>query len=205
MKNMKKVLSCLLLATMAIIPAAHANETNYEDVVLDSQGSVIHTALTGSCLRTQWLASGDACGSATAKKIRRAKTLGIDERTVYFDFDKAALRPDARGKLDTLASILKSDDQVQSAKIVGYADRIGNAKYNDKLSQKRAKAVSDYLVAQGFVKSQVAKTRWLGESAPATKCPDKLSRKKLIACLQPDRKVEVEIEYIPESWPQAAR
>ena len=114
---------------------------------------------------------------------------------MYFGFNLASLSPEMKQKLDTLANTLMSASNVKGARIVGYADRIGNPGYNEKLSKKRAENVKQYLIAKGLINTQVADTRWLGSSTPTTDCPANLKRADLLNCLQPDRRVEVEIDY----------
>jgi outer membrane protein OmpA-like peptidoglycan-associated protein len=101
-------------------------------------------------------------------------------------------------RLNTLADRLNSAGDVEGARVVGYADRIGTVSYNEKLSRKRAEAVRDYLIARGVVNSSVTKTRWVGKSEPTADCPKNMTRVQVIDCLQPDRKVEVEIIYRKE-------
>jgi OmpA-OmpF porin, OOP family len=81
---------------------------------------------------------------------------------------------------------------------VGYTDRIGSDAYNLKLSQRRAQAVKDYLVTKGIEPNRVY-TEGKGEANPVKQCADPSpkgevkSRAQLIACLQPNRRVEVEV------------
>ncbi|MDX2027943.1 MAG: OmpA family protein [Alphaproteobacteria bacterium] len=169
------------------------------EVVRDRQGHIVHSS-NGNCVRTQWMTDHDACASqyVAQETVRERRTeLTKEERTVYFAFDRAALSSESRKRLSTLANTLKSDQSVKEARIVGYADRIGSTSYNEKLSKKRAQAVRDYLVANGYTNARVTETRWVGESEPATNCPAE-ARSQLIECLQSDRRVEVEIEYIQE-------
>ena len=77
---------------------------------------------------------------------------------------------------------------------VGHADRIGSAAYNQKLSEKRAASVKDYLVKKGIPANRVY-TEGKGSKQPVTKpgeCKGPKSA-KVIACLQPDRRVDIEI------------
>jgi OOP family OmpA-OmpF porin len=116
-------------------------------------------------------------------------TLSTD---VLFEFNKAELKDAGKQKLDELA------DQVKGAKVdeivvVGHADRIGSESYNEKLSEARAQSVKDYLAERG-AQTNVITAQGKGESAPVTgdQCK-KMAGKKLIECLQPDRRVEIEI------------
>ena len=76
----------------------------------------------------------------------------------------------------------------------GHTDRIGTDAYNQKLSERRADAVRDYLVSKGVPKAKI-EALGLGEKQPVTgtSCNQK-NQKELIACLQPDRRVEVEVK-----------
>lgn len=110
-----------------------------------------------------------------------------------FDFDKATLRPEGKRKLDELAAQIKNIN-VEVILAVGHADRIGSDAYNQKLSERRAEAVKKYLVSQGVPMNRIY-TEGKGEKMPVTgnKCDKIKERKALIACLQPDRRVEVEV------------
>lgn len=66
-------------------------------------------------------------------------------RDVYFDFDKAKLRPESTTALDEMYDILRQQNQI-IVEIAGYTDSIGRDNYNRRLSKKRAKAVAKYLV-----------------------------------------------------------
>ena len=116
-------------------------------------------------------------------------TLSTD---VLFEFNKAELKDAGKQKLDELA------DQVKGAKVdeivvVGHADRIGSESYNEKLSEARAQSVKDYLAERG-AQTNVITAQGKGESAPVPgdQCK-KMAGKKLIECLQPDRRVEIEV------------
>jgi len=177
------------------------------DVVRDGEDGTIVRSSSGACVRTRWSNGFDMCDTQVAAapqaNVRQASSLSREERTVYFGFNQATLSPEMKDRLKTLANVLQSDSQVKGARIVGYADRIGSPGYNEKLSKKRAENVKNYLVAKGYINTQVADTRWLGASAPATECPNNLKRPELLDCLQADRRVEVEIDYTTNT--QASR
>jgi OOP family OmpA-OmpF porin len=110
-----------------------------------------------------------------------------------FDFDKAVLRPAGRTALDEFHGKLKSiNPEVIIA--VGHADRFGSDTYNQKLSDKRAAAVRDYLIAKGVEPNRVH-AEGKGETQPMTVAGECAGAKsaKVIACLQPDRRVEIEV------------
>ena len=105
----------------------------------------------------------------------------------FFAFDKATLTAEGRAALDDVAARL-AVSQYDVISIVGHADRIGPAKYNQKLSERRANAMRDYLVEKGVPADKVAASG-LGQKDPVAKCPG-LRGARLVECLQPDRYAE---------------
>lgn len=122
----------------------------------------------------------------TAEKVK----LSAD---TLFDFDKATLKPEGKQKLDELASQATSI-KLEVILAVGHTDRVGSDAYNQKLSERRAAAVKTYLVGKGIEANRVY-TEGKGEKQPITgsKCDGIKNRRALIECLQPDRRVEVEV------------
>jgi OOP family OmpA-OmpF porin len=121
-------------------------------------------------------------------------TLSTD---VLFDFNRAELKDTGKARLDQLAAEIKDAD-VDEIIAVGHADRIASDDYNQKLSEQRAQAVKDYLTQQG-AKARTITAEGKGESEPVTgeDCKkmgaERASNRKLVACLQPDRRVEIEV------------
>ena len=76
-------------------------------------------------------------------------------RTVYFDFDKYNLRPDAKAALDANSALLLKYTSVV-IKIEGHCDERGTVEYNLSLGEKRAKSVADYLYGLGVDASRVS-------------------------------------------------
>ncbi|OMG54548.1 hypothetical protein BJN45_04785 [Azonexus hydrophilus] len=110
-----------------------------------------------------------------------------------FDFNKAVLRPEGKAKLDELVSKAAAI-KLEVILAVGHTDRIGGNAYNQKLSEKRAAAVKEYLVAKGIEANRVY-TEGKGETQPVTgdTCKGNAKTKALIDCLQPDRRVDIEV------------
>jgi len=109
--------------------------------------------------------------------------------TELFAFDSAELRM-PQPKLDEIATALGSNSDVNNVVITGYTDRIGSAKYNQKLSERRALSVKNYLTSKGIDANRL-KAEGKGEANPVVVCTDK-KRPALIKCLEPNRRVEVE-------------
>lgn len=206
--SFKLVLAGVTLLAMSV--AAHAETgkmyippkpvpgATSQGVVHDSNGNPVRDT-NGNCVRTNWSATCDECAPPVVVAIP------LEERTVYFDFNKAKLTPEAKKKLEALVGKMRMHGPIKSVRIAGYADRLGNAVYNEKLSKKRADAVRKYLEKQGVANALVTETRWFGDTVPATQCPKGMKHKELIKCLAKDRRVEVEVEFgLPGMMPMSA-
>jgi OOP family OmpA-OmpF porin len=128
------------------------------------------------------------------RPVLQKVTLSTD---VLFEFNKAELRDSGKQKLDEIADGLKGAN-VEEIVAIGHADRIASDEYNKKLSEARAQSVKDYLATKGFADQKV-RVEGRGEEQPVTgdDCakmgPERASNKKLVNCLQPDRRVEIEV------------
>jgi OOP family OmpA-OmpF porin len=112
-----------------------------------------------------------------------------------FGFDQAKLRPEGGRELDAFASQLR-DVQYDKVRVTGHTDRLGSAAYNERLSRQRADAVSAHLVGAGIPAAKLASSG-AGEATPVTasdSCKGARQTPALVACLQPDRRVEVEVD-----------
>lgn len=109
--------------------------------------------------------------------------------TELFDFDSAEVRS-AQPDLEQLSTALKGSEEPKQVRIVGYTDRLGSEQYNQKLSERRAEAVKNYIVQKG-VNGERLVTEGKGEQDAVVQCNDK-NRQKLIECLQPNRRVQID-------------
>ncbi len=182
--------------------------------VIDQRGEVARSG-TGLCWRTGFwtpaAAAKDPAGCAcdkdllpkevcepkaaapagpTGKPASAKVTLAAD---ALFDYDKAVLRPEGKKSLDDLVAKSKSLN-LEVIIAVGHTDRLGSDAYNQKLSEKRAAAVKTYLVSKGIEANKVY-TEGKGEKQPktGTNCKGDKKSKALVTCLQPDRRVDIEI------------
>jgi OOP family OmpA-OmpF porin len=111
-----------------------------------------------------------------------------------FDFDKATMRDDQRKEIDDWMAKAWKGVTLGAVIVTGHTDRIGSAAYNKKLSEARALTVKDYLTSKGVDQKLIF---WEGKGfanpVPVTKfCDNKMSRKQLIECLAPNRRVDIE-------------
>jgi OOP family OmpA-OmpF porin len=112
-----------------------------------------------------------------------------------FGFDKSELRPEGMRSLDALAAELQTT-RYDTVRIIGHTDRLGTPAYNQALSQRRAEAVRSYLVTSGRVDASRISATGMGEETAVTKpgeCKGNKANPKLVACLQADRRVDVEV------------
>ena len=121
-----------------------------------------------------------------------SKTFNLSS-DVTFAFGKANLKPQAKATLDGIYGEIAQINNANVA-VAGYTDRIGKDAPNVKLSQRRADSVANYLVAKG-VPAQNISAVGHGKANPVTgsTCDAVKGRKALIACLAPDRRVEIAV------------
>ncbi|WP_291990995.1 outer membrane protein OmpA [Candidatus Accumulibacter sp. ACC007] len=214
---MKSKIITTLLASIGLFAAvgvAQAQTAADRVYVIDSRGEVAMSG-AGLCWRTGfWTPAGAAkdpagckcdkdllpkevceppmakAAAATAKPSGDKVTVAAD---ALFDFNKATLRPAGKAKLDEVVAMSKQI-KLEVIIAVGHTDRIGSDAYNQKLSERRAASVKTYLVSKGVEANRVY-TEGKGEKQPVTQpgqCPGGKS-KKVIECLQPDRRVDIEL------------
>ena len=117
------------------------------------------------------------------------------EADALFAFDRAdlnSMNAQGRSRLDQLATTIKGFDQLKGVTVYGHTDRLGDDRYNQGLSQRRAETVRQYLVQSG-VPAQLISAQGMGESQPVVQC-DNANRAELIRCLAPNRRVEVSVD-----------
>ena len=114
---------------------------------------------------------------------------------VLFEFERAELGAGGRKLLDDLAQKLLAIDP-EKVTATAHADRIGGAEYNERLSARRAEAIRVYLIEKG-VPEKLLHFESRGAREPVSACevmgPETKHNAKLVACLQPDRRVEIEM------------
>jgi OOP family OmpA-OmpF porin len=119
-------------------------------------------------------------------------SLTLDASTL-FDLNSADLKDAGKEQLDQLVRDLASVSYDAIA-VTGHTDRLGPPDLNQRLSTERADAVRDYLIDAGIAAASIT-ARGLSNERPLTtlaQCPGERSP-ALIACLQPDRRVEVQV------------
>lgn len=221
MKTSRIILNTLVMASLTFAGVASAHEVAKEGYLIDTRGNVVKNNYN-ECWKTGYWTPAMAiaeCDPDLVKKeeptpkMAEAKAPAVVPATgpdkaafvaitlqaeTLFDFDKSVIRADGKKILDDeVVAKMKQYPQVEVVLVTGHADRIGTDAYNQKLSQRRADAVKAYLVGQG-VEDKRIETAAKGEAEPVVSCDDvkgKVSgkNKKLVECLQPNRRVMVEV------------
>jgi len=126
---------------------------------------------------------------ATVERIGEGIAVTFASGLLY-DFDSDVVRPEAASNLRALATSL---DKYPGSDllIIGHTDQVGAASYNQSLSERRAAAAANYLVAQGVSRTRIA-TRGMGETEPVASNDTELGRQR-------NRRVEVAI-YASEAY-----
>ena len=83
---------------------------------------------------------------------------------IFYDFDKATLRPESQKALDEMIKMLNDNPNV-TIELGAHTDRKGSDQYNERLAQRRAQSVVDYLIAGGIEKERL-EAKGYGESVP---------------------------------------
>nr|WP_314169099.1 OmpA family protein [uncultured Neisseria sp.] len=211
-------LSALFVALLAS-GTAMASEAHIHGYTVSGQSQEVVRNNYGECWKNTYfdkatqgrVECGDAVEPAPVAVVEQApqyvdETVSLSAKTL-FGFDKDVLRAEAQDNLKVLAQRL-GQTNVQSVRVEGHTDFMGSEKYNQALSERRANVVANYLVSNGVPASKISAVG-LGESqaqmtqvceAEVAKLGAKASKAKkreaLIACIEPDRRVDVKIRSI---------
>jgi outer membrane protein OmpA-like peptidoglycan-associated protein len=179
-----------------------------QDVVTGPGKQPVKSERFGTCVQTKWSAANDPCepaqvkeepapapASAPAVAAQPVNKLVHEQLTIYFDYNKSTVNAASAAKLDAVASAVNRSPKVTRVNIVGYTDELGTQAYNEKLSTARADAVKEYLAKRTHIDVGVVGLRGLGSQDPVVDCKKAKSKKKKIACMAKDRRVEIEFEF----------
>ena len=216
-KNQPATLACnaktVACAEVRLVRAGHANEQTgwrqatpwvqmVEDALIQAKTEAdrcVQTAQLGIRAGTPApaIAAAVAVAPVPAQIISRETYVLLTD--TLFKFDKSGSDDMIPGGLQRLADVaqrLKTYKSIQTLNVFGYTDRLGTDDYNDKLSEARAKTVQAYLESLG-VKSAASVAQGKGKRDSVSKdCTTAASREQQIVCLQPDRRVTIEVTGI---------
>ncbi|MGF6413633.1 OmpA family protein [Paraburkholderia sp. MM5482-R1] len=117
--------------------------------------------------------------------------LRSDALFAFGQSSRASILPGGAAALDQVTTRIRQSRGVQSISVVGHTDRLGPEAVNYPLSLARAQTVREYMIDHGL-NGELIHATGVGSRDSTTQCPDGGS-KSLIACLQPDRRVSIEV------------
>ena len=136
----------------------------------------------GTFVDTENMQEDELSKDFTLEAIEEAE-VSFESAPLYFGLDKSSLNAESQGVLDQLVNFLKTNDV--KVEITGHTCDLGPASYNQKLSERRAAKVVDYLTARGIDRSRISLTG-LGESNPINSNENETERAR-------NRRVEIKI------------
>ncbi|MGE0357701.1 MAG: OmpA family protein [Burkholderiales bacterium] len=204
----------LLLGSVAAAALASGSALADIHVATDASGTPVRDA-SGNCVLSSGLAHPDcqpkkdapapkpsspAAPTAPAAPAKPAapaakpapasvKQAVVIQADALFDFDKSVVRPDGKKSIDEALAKLQGVD-VELVIATGHTDSIGTEAYNQKLSDRRAAAVKEYLVSKGIPASKIT-TLGKGESQPVATNKTKDGRQK-------NRRVDIEFKGVKQ-------
>lgn len=209
-------ISSLGKLTFGVAIVAFAAGTAYANVgpnVTDSSGNPVRDA-SGACIVGSGINHPDCnpAKAAPAKPAEPAKPAApsapaapstpapkpapasvkqsvVIQADALFDFDKSVLRPDGKKSIDDAMAKLQGVD-VEMVIATGHTDSVGTDAYNQKLSERRAAAVKDYLVSKGMAAAKIT-TIGKGESQP-------VATNKTAEGRQKNRRVDIEFKGVKQ-------
>ncbi|VWX33402.1 outer membrane protein OmpA [Limnobacter sp. 130] len=204
MSTLTQVLMAMAIGTASTAAMAHTTDKGegLSGYVVDGSGKVVKDG-SGECIRTSYFTAALAiqeCDpdlipkkpapapvAAPAPAPEPAPTPVITkvslEADAYFDFDKATLKQGGKDRIDSEITKLGQVD-LNSVIAIGHTDSIGSDAYNQKLSERRAQAVKDYMVSKGVAADRI-QIKGMGESQPVADNKTREGRAK-------NRRVEIE-------------
>lgn len=139
---------------------------------------------------------------AETKPAKKEMPVSVPERLrvsfnadVFFGFDRATVSPAGKQALDKFTNDLNGVEY-DHITIEGHTDRLGTQIYNEKLSLQRAEAVKTYLLSRGSIPANKISTVGKGSSEPTTDagaCKGNRATAAVVACLKPDRRVDLDV------------
>jgi outer membrane protein OmpA-like peptidoglycan-associated protein len=184
------LLGAVLISSLNFAQPVMANQGNaYE---FDGTGQPVRSG-DGNCVHTgSWNASMPTCPEPTmVLEESQGKIVFALDDSEFFGFDQVKLSKPAKDDLNALVSAVKDADMIHGITITGHADQIGPAPYNENLALTRAESVKNYLVSKGIPAERI-QALTDGTSEPLVSCQNISNKTKLIHCLAPNRRVDIE-------------
>ena len=192
----------ILASFMLVFSASAAMAESERNAYNKNDAPLVDSA--GECVRTKWMVDNDPCAPEAPKPVAytpppvpvAVPTVTREQLTIYFAFDSAEITPESAAKLDRISQIANTSKEITGARILGFTDQFGSEEFNRNLATRRAEAVREYLRARRDPNSQVVigevELRGIGKSEPQGCRQRYRTRTEQIACMAPQRRVEIE-------------
>ncbi|ABQ13451.1 OmpA family protein [Dichelobacter nodosus] len=193
--NLKKLLAVAIFAASA----AGASADTMENLTSNKDTQILVKNRFGECVTVKANRNLTGCGEqpvveqAPAQQVEQVletevKTFSAD---TYFDFDKSSLKPEGKAAIQQLAQELNQRGaNVRKITVIGNTDSKGSDAYNQKLSERRARAVSNYLIENG-VPASIIEAYGNGERQPVASNDTEAGRAQ-------NRRVDIAVDGIVE-------
>ncbi|MES2781056.1 MAG: OmpA family protein [Bacteroidota bacterium] len=169
-RETRKLKDSLDKLEMAKIDAIHANASYYQDKVaqlahtVDSSNYHVRIYMDNICVAPV-LSNGECiCNEAAQKPFEIGRTYRLNN--IQFDLDKATFKQQSYAEMDNLIKVLRNYPQM-SIRLNGHTDSLNIESYNMYLSNRRAKAVYDYIIGKGISAKRLS-WQGFGETKPIT-------------------------------------
>lgn len=211
----KQIKLTALLVALVASAGAMAHEKNGYTISEQSREIVVNNY--GECWKNDFygkpgenvyrdVGCGDAAPEVAPQYVEVEHEIKDSLDSNYlFDFDKSTLSAEGRTTLDSIAAKINGLENVRSVRVEGHTDFMGSDAYNQKLSERRATTVANYLVSQGVDAGKIS-AEGFGEKYQQmqTQCEEEVKgiknkskrRSALIACIKPDRRVDVKTLHV---------
>ncbi len=194
------------LLAFIILPALCFSHNVNADPLVPAFDNKAHHVMDsrGKCVRTKWVAQHccDMCAPppppppAIVEKQRTTQYVDLIRQSIYFDINKDNIDVNDQQRMNDVITEISKGGTLQSVKMVGYADRFASSKYNMELSKRRAENVLNYFRTNGYFNNIQVGFGFFGKEKPVTNCPTNVKVAEQIACLQADRRVDIEVEIV---------
>lgn len=182
--------------------ARHPGQTDaardhlYASRQIEFYSEQIHAADAPRILDNAFLISSSRnyIDSLLSHSLRAPETITLESDTL-FAFGRAdfqSLASTGQGQLNAIASKLLSTADIDRIVITGHADQLGDPQGNLAVSLQRAKTIRTYLIGKGIPAERIT-ARGEGSRKPLVRCDTQQPRTLLIRCLEPNRRVEIEV------------
>jgi type VI secretion system protein ImpL len=179
--------------------AGNQQDYEYASRQINFYSDQIHEPDVPRILDNAFLASSSRnyINSLLTQSLRSIETITLESDTL-FAFGRAdfqSLKSEGQAKLSAIAGKLLSTPNIGKIIIAGHADQLGDRQSNLAVSKQRAQTIKTYLVGKG-VPAELVDAVGEGSEKPLVKCDMQLPRAALIQCLEPNRRVEIEVRAL---------